>query len=98
MRSRLAYSSNLSIYYIVNSWGPDTELVIEYSSRWMYDSRLSLARKLTASQGFSAYSYGTAAWLTLQAVPLILIPSVIETVLSPEAHKLTGMSSPIHND
>jgi len=50
---------------------------------------ISLAHKLTASQGFYAYSYGTAAWLALQAVPLMISPAIINTILSPEVHQLS---------
>jgi hypothetical protein len=45
--------------------------------------------KLTASQGFYAYSYGTAAWLALQAVPLMISPAIINTILSPGVHQLS---------
>src|SRR5438270_642086 len=61
----------------------------------MYASSISdlsnIAVKLMAYQGFNVYSFGTAAWFTLQAVPLMLTPSIIETLLSPDLHQLTGM-------
>jgi hypothetical protein len=50
---------------------------------------VSLASKLTASQGFQAYSYGTAGWLALQAIPLMISPAIINTILSPEVRQLS---------
>lgn len=37
-----------------------------------------------------AYAYGSAGWLTLQAVPLILAPNVIMGMSSPEMREVTG--------
>ncbi|KAF2866803.1 hypothetical protein BDV95DRAFT_583814 [Massariosphaeria phaeospora] len=37
------------------------------------------------------YSYGTAAWLTLQAAPLIASPTMIVTLLSPEVREATPL-------
>jgi len=36
---------------------------------------------------FYAYTYGTAAWFTLQAAPLITSPTIIMTLLSPEVRE-----------
>ncbi|KAF2120487.1 hypothetical protein BDV96DRAFT_267593 [Lophiotrema nucula] len=37
------------------------------------------------------YSYGTAAWLALQAAPLIASPTMIVTLLSPEVREATTL-------
>jgi len=37
------------------------------------------------------YSYGTAAWLTIQATPLIASPTMIVTLLSPEVREATPL-------
>ncbi|KAH7130604.1 hypothetical protein B0J11DRAFT_523579 [Dendryphion nanum] len=37
------------------------------------------------------YSYGTAAWLTLQAAPLIASPTMIVALLSPEVREATTL-------
>lgn len=37
-----------------------------------------------------SYAYATAAWLSLQATPLLLSPKLIVTLLSPEARNPTG--------
>jgi hypothetical protein len=39
---------------------------------------------------FYSYTYGTAGWLTLQAALLILSPTIMVTLLSPEAREPTG--------
>ena len=39
---------------------------------------------------FYAYTYSTAAWFGIQAVPLIISPKLIITALSTEARKPTG--------
>ncbi len=39
---------------------------------------------------FYYYNYGTAAWLGLQAAPLIISPHIITTMLSPEIRETTG--------
>ena len=39
---------------------------------------------------FYAYTYGTAGWLSLQALPLLLAPNVVFTFLTPEARKSSG--------
>lgn len=44
-----------------------------------------------SSQVFYAYTYGTAAWLGAQAVPLIVMPKLIIALLAPELHRTTGM-------
>jgi len=36
---------------------------------------------------FYSYTYGTAGWLTLQAAPLIISPTIIVTLLSPQARE-----------
>lgn len=38
---------------------------------------------------FYAYTYGTAGWLGLQALPLIITPKVIITMLASEVHNAT---------
>jgi hypothetical protein len=43
-------------------------------------------------QVFYAYTYGTAGWLALQAAPLILSPTIMVTLLSPEIREPTGYS------
>jgi hypothetical protein len=42
------------------------------------------------AQAFNAYSFGTAGWLSLQSVPLILAPKLIVTMLSPDMHETTS--------
>lgn len=37
-----------------------------------------------------AYATGTAAWLSLQAIPLLVSPKLIVTMLSPDARRPTG--------
>lgn len=39
---------------------------------------------------FYAYTYSTAAWLGIQAVPLLIFPKLIVTMLSVDARKPTG--------
>lgn len=39
---------------------------------------------------FYYYTYGTAAWLGLQAAPLIVSPHMITPLLSPEMRQATG--------
>jgi hypothetical protein len=48
-------------------------------------------RSLTTQKVFYAYTYGTAAWLGLQALPLLFTPRLITTMLSSEAHSITGL-------
>ncbi|MCJ1364080.1 hypothetical protein MMC16_003189 [Acarospora aff. strigata] len=38
---------------------------------------------------FYYYNYGTAAWFALQAVPLLISPHMISTILSPEVRNIT---------
>ncbi|KAM3071331.1 hypothetical protein ACMFMG_008923 [Clarireedia jacksonii] len=38
---------------------------------------------------FYSYTYGTAGWLALQAAPLIISPTIIITILSPEVREAT---------
>jgi len=40
---------------------------------------------------FYAYSLGTSGWLTLQAVPLVISPTIIVTLLSPDVHQPTSL-------
>jgi hypothetical protein len=42
---------------------------------------------------FYSYTYGTAGWLTLQALPMITSPTIIATLLSPEAHEATVLET-----
>lgn len=44
-------------------------------------------------QVFYVYTYGTAAWLGLQALPLILLPKAITTMLAEDLHQTTGKAS-----
>lgn len=39
---------------------------------------------------FYAYTYGSAAWLATQAVPLLVAPKLIVAFLAHEAHSTTG--------
>lgn len=39
---------------------------------------------------FYAYNYSTAGWLSLQALPLLLSPKLIVTLLSAESRNPTG--------
>ncbi|KAI9050726.1 hypothetical protein LZ554_004846 [Drepanopeziza brunnea f. sp. 'monogermtubi'] len=40
---------------------------------------------------FYTYSYGSAAWLALQAAPLIISPTIIITLLSPDVREATPL-------
>ncbi|KAL3420806.1 hypothetical protein PVAG01_07251 [Phlyctema vagabunda] len=40
---------------------------------------------------FYSYTYGTAGWLYLQAAPLIVSPTIIITLLSPEVREATAL-------
>lgn len=40
---------------------------------------------------FNAYVYGTAGWLSLKALTLIVVPKVIITLLSPEVRNATDL-------
>ncbi|TVY39274.1 hypothetical protein LOCC1_G004205 [Lachnellula occidentalis] len=40
---------------------------------------------------YYAYTYGTAGWLTLQAAPLIITPTIIITLLSPDVREPTAL-------
>ncbi|RAL65094.1 hypothetical protein DID88_001201 [Monilinia fructigena] len=40
---------------------------------------------------FYAYTYGTAGWLALQAAPLVISPTIIITILSPEVREATPL-------
>lgn len=46
--------------------------------------------KLTSLKVFYAFSYGSAGWLALQAVPLVASPTMVATLLSPEVREPTG--------
>jgi hypothetical protein len=50
-----------------------------------------LVQPLTGLKVFYAYTFGTAAWLGLQALPLLFAPKLITTMLSSEAHFITGL-------
>ncbi|KAK6586154.1 hypothetical protein PZA11_001211 [Diplocarpon coronariae] len=45
---------------------------------------------------FYTYSYGSAAWLALQAAPLIISPTIIITLLAPEVREATRVQSTLH--
>lgn len=47
---------------------------------------------------FYYYNYATAAWLGVQAVPLLISPHMISTILSPEIREVTSKPSvpPLH--
>jgi hypothetical protein len=51
--------------------------------------------RLMHDQVFYAYTYGTAAWLGIQAVPLIVLPKLITTLLAKELHETTGVCQTI---
>jgi hypothetical protein len=40
---------------------------------------------------FYAYTYGTAGWLSLQAMPLIIMPKFLVALLTTEVHRATDM-------
>ncbi|KAH6663873.1 hypothetical protein B0J14DRAFT_608725 [Halenospora varia] len=42
---------------------------------------------------FYSYTYGTAGWLMLQAAPLIVSPTIIITMLSPEVREPTDLET-----
>lgn len=41
-------------------------------------------------QVYYFYSYGTAAWMAIQAAPMIASPTMIVTLLSPEVREATS--------
>jgi hypothetical protein len=45
---------------------------------------------LTVLKVFYAYTFGTAAWLSVQALPLLLTPRLVTIMLSSEARSITG--------
>jgi hypothetical protein len=47
-------------------------------------------QQLTILKVFYAYTFGTATWLSIQALPLLVAPKLITTMLSSEAHSITG--------
>ncbi len=47
---------------------------------------LSSSRRLTTTQSVSAYSAASLAWLAVQAVPLIIWPSLVTTLLRVNTH------------
>ena len=56
-----------------------------HKTTWVYHPR-----KLTiAFQVFYSYTYGTAGWLALQAAPLIVSPTIMITLLSPDVREPT---------
>ncbi|KAL0261082.1 hypothetical protein SLS55_004778 [Diplodia seriata] len=44
---------------------------------------------LNTIQVFYAYTFGTAGWMTLQAAPMILSPTMIAALLSPQVREAT---------
>lgn len=42
-------------------------------------------------QVYYFYSYGTAAWMAIQAAPMIASPTMIVALLSPEVREATSM-------
>jgi hypothetical protein len=44
-------------------------------------------------QVFYAYTYGTAGWLALQSLPLIVSPTIIITLLSPNVREPTALET-----
>jgi hypothetical protein len=44
-------------------------------------------------QVFYAYTYGTASWLAVQALPLIVSPTIIITLLSPDVREPTALET-----
>jgi hypothetical protein len=49
--------------------------------------------QLTLRKVFYSYTYGTAAWLALEAAPLIISPTIIITLLSPDVREPTRKCS-----
>lgn len=45
-----------------------------------------------------AYAYSTAAWLSLQAMPLFVSPKLMVMMLSPDGRVPTGPSLPPHTN
>lgn len=42
----------------------------------------------------TTYTYSTSAWFGIQAVPLLFFPQLVTALLSPEARRSSGTSSP----
>jgi len=45
---------------------------------------------INTSQVFYTYTFGTAGWLGLQAVPLVIMPKLVIAMLANEGHRATG--------
>ena len=54
------------------------------------DGTTPVCPTLTIGKVFYAYTFGTAAWLGVQALPLLVAPKLIIIMLSSEAHSITG--------
>jgi hypothetical protein len=52
-------------------------------------SQDSIPPTLTVMDVFYTYTYGTAGWMALQALPLIAAPQMIVAMLSPEVREAT---------
>jgi len=57
-----------------------------------FNLRFVKAQSTNHIKVFYAYTYGTAAWFTLQAAPLIVSPTIILTLLNPEVREPSGQS------
>jgi hypothetical protein len=53
-----------------------------------------------SGQVFYTYTYGSAIWLGLQAVPLVVLPKLVIMTLSEEGHQTSGKAArgthPVH--
>lgn len=52
----------------------------------------------TRVQVYYFYSYGTAAWMALQAAPMIASPTMIVALLSPEVREASSTCLPLQED
>ncbi len=57
-------------------------------------SHINSLKQTATMDVFYYYNYGTAAWLALQAAPLIISPHMITTMLSPEVREATSKTFP----
>jgi len=67
------------------------ELALSTSRQTSYSAQLH-----TIMDAYSAYAYSTGAWLSLQALPLLVSPKLIVTMLSPDTRRPTGTPSTTH--
>jgi hypothetical protein len=72
---------------------PITTCSGDFLKYYLSSNLIHLSDNIFDMDVFYAFSYGSAGWLTLQAVPLLISPTIIVTVLSPQARESTGQNA-----